>query len=206
MDLEQLADFLLNPNVPPLWLYTALFLGVILESFFPPWPSDIVTLYCAFLAGRGRLDPAVVFVLASLGSQVGVMGGFWVGRRWGRALLVERPTRLLPTERLAQLEGWFARYGAAAVLVSRFFPGVRALVTPAAGLAGLSAWLVGGYAAVAVVLWNGFVFGIGMAAGARFDWAKRILATYNSVALALVLAGLAAWLIIALLRRRRRAG
>lgn len=203
MDLEQLADFLLNPKVPSVWLYTALFLGTVLESFFPPWPSDLVTLYCAFQAGRGRLDPAVVFVLASLGSQVGVMGGFWVGRRWGRALLVERPTRLLPTERLAMLEGWFARYGAAAVLVSRFFPGVRALVTPAAGLAGLSAAKVGVSAGIAVLVWNGFVFGIGLTAGARFDWAKRILATYNSAALALLLAGLAAWLLVALLRRRR---
>ena len=203
MDLEQLAEFLLNPNVPRPWLYAALFLGTVLESFFPPWPSDLVTLYCAFQAGRGRLDPAVVFILASLGSQTGVMGGYWVGRRWGRALLVERPTRLLPTERLARLEGWFARYGAAAVLVSRFFPGVRALVTPAAGLAGLGAWRVGGFAAIAVLVWNGFVFGIGMAAGARFDWARQILATYNSAALALLLAGLAAWAIVALIRRRR---
>ncbi len=174
-------------------MYTVLFFGCVLESFFPPWPADVITLYTGFLAGRGLLAPGVVFGVAVMGTQTGVMGAFWLSRRWGRALLAGPMARFLPTGQLDRLEAWFARYGAPAIAISRFFPGIRALVTPAAGLAGFAAWKVWVFAGVSVVLWNVFVVGVGLVAGRELGWAKRILVRYNTAALiaaaAIVLAG-----------------
>lgn len=193
MDLERIATLVLDPGVPPLLIYAAVFLSCVLESFFPPWPTDVIALYAGFLAGRGVLVPGVVFAVAICGTQVGVMGAFWAGRRWGRALLAGPMGRYIPLGRLKQVEDWFAHYGAPAIAVSRFFPGIRALVTPAAGLAGFAEWKVWVFAGMSVVLWNVLVVGLGLLAGTHLDWAKQVLIRYNTAVLALVGILVAGW-------------
>ena len=56
MNLDGLAELVLHPGIPPLAIYAVLFLSCVLESFFPPWPTDVLVLYAGFLAGRGQLD------------------------------------------------------------------------------------------------------------------------------------------------------
>ena len=184
--LERLAEFLLDPGVSPLLIYAIVFVSCILESFFPPWPTDVIAIYAGFLAGRGVLTAEVVFLAAIIGTQVGVMAVFFLSRHWGRALLAGPLGRYVPLERLARLEVWFARYGAPAIAISRFLPAVRALVMPAAGLAGFPAWKVWVFAGVSVVLWNVFVVGVGLLAGTHLPWAKQVLVRYNVVAGVLV--------------------
>ncbi len=135
------------------------------------------------------------------------MGVFWISRHWGRAFLTGPMGRYLPAHRLGSLEGWFARWGGPAIAVSRFFPGVRALVMPAAGLAAFAAWKVCVFAGVSVVAWNVFVVGIGLLAGTHLDWGKQVLLRYNAVAGGVVAAALVAAAVTLLIRRAlRRAG
>ena len=204
MDLDRLAELVLDPGIPPLVIYTVLFLSCALESFFPPWPTDLIVLYAGFLAGRGQLGQAPVLASAILGTQVGVMAIFWLARRWGPRLLAGRLGRLLYADRLEQLERGFARYGVPAVAISRFFPGVRALVMPAAGLARFSAWKVLWWAGLSVVVWNTLVVGLGVLAGTHLDWAKSVLVGYNTVALGIVVAGLLAGAGVLVYRARAR--
>ena len=204
MDLERLAAVALDPGIPPLLVYAVVFGSCILESFFPPWPTDVIVVYAGFLAGRGIVAGEAVLAAAILGTQLGVMVVFWIFRRWGRSLLGGPMGRYVPAERLTSLEGWFARYGAPAIAVSRFFPGVRALVMPAAGLADLAAWKVWVFAGTSVVIWNVFVVGIGLLAGSHLEWAKQLLVRYNTVAGGLIVVVLAGWAAIAVCRRLAR--
>jgi membrane protein DedA with SNARE-associated domain len=204
MSLDRLAELVLDPGIPPLAIYSVLFLSCILESFFPPWPTDLIVLYAGFLAGRGQLEYGVVLAAAIVGTQVGVMATFWLARRWGPRLLAGRFGRLLNTDRLALLERLFHRYGVPAVAISRFFPGIRALVMPAAGLARFSAWKVLWWAGLSVIVWNTLVVGLGVFAGTHLGWAKQVLVGYNTVALAVVAAGLLAAAFVLVYRARAR--
>ncbi len=203
MDLERLASFLLDPGIPPALLYTVVFLSCVLESFFPPWPTDVIAVYAGFLAGRGVLAPLAVFGAAIAGTQLGVMVVFWLSRRWGRTLLAGPFGRYVAPARLTSLEAWFARYGVPAIAISRFFPGLRALVMPAAGLAGFAAWKVWVFAGVSVVIWNAFVVGLGLLAGTHLDWAKQVLVRYNTIAAAVAGLAILGWVLAYLFRRRR---
>ena len=204
MNLDRLAELVLDPGIPPLAIYSVLFLSCILESFFPPWPTDLIVLYAGFLAGRGQLQHGLVLATAIVGTQIGVMAIFWLARRWGPALLAGRLGRVLAAKPLGQLERGFARYGVPAVAVSRFFPGIRALVMPAAGLARFSAWKVLGWAGLSVVIWNTLVVGLGVLAGTHLDWAKNVLVGYNAVALGVVAAGILAVAFVLIYRARAR--
>jgi membrane protein DedA with SNARE-associated domain len=190
MNLDQLAETILDPGVPPLAIYSLIFLSCILESFFPPWPTDLIVLYGGFLAGRGQLEREFVLLAAIAGTQIGVMAIFGLARRYGPALLAGPLGRVIHANRLGQLERGFARFGAPAVAISRFFPGIRALVMPAAGLAHFSAWKVLWWAGLSVVVWNTLVVGLGVLTGTHLDLAKNLLVGYNSVALGIVAAAL----------------
>jgi alkaline phosphatase len=196
----------LDPAVSPGLIYAVVFLSCVLESFFPPWPTDVISVYAGFLAGRGQLDHRLVLGSAVTGTQLGVMTAFWIGRHWGHALLTGPLGRWLRADRLARLERWFERYGAPAVAISRFFPGIRALVMPAAGLAGFSAWKVLLWAGLSVVVWNVLVVGLGVIAGTHLDWARRVLVRYNLVAGIVVLAAIiVAGFLVVRARARRSA-
>jgi membrane protein DedA with SNARE-associated domain len=160
----------------------------------------VIAVYAGFLAGRGRLEQGIVLAVAIAGTQIGVMATFWLGRCWGPALLEGRFGRLFRAHRLEQLERWFARYGVPAVAISRFFPGVRALVMPAAGLARFSAWKVLWWAGLSVVVWNVLVVGLGVLAGTHVGWAKQVLVGYNTVAFAILGTGVVAGGLVLLYR------
>jgi membrane protein DedA with SNARE-associated domain len=204
VSLDQLAEFVLDPGIPPLAIYTLILLSCILESFFPPWPTDLIVLYAGFLAGRGQLDPGLVLVAAIVGTQIGVMAIFGLVRQLGPALLAGRLGRVLYADRLGQLERWFHRYGAPAVAASRFVPGIRALVMPAAGLARFSAWKVLWWAGLSVVVWNALVVGLGVLTGTHLGWARQVLVGYNAVALGIVAAGLLVVAFVLFYRARAR--
>jgi len=204
MNLDRLAEIVLDPGIPPLLIYACVFLSCIIESFFPPWPTDVLVLYAGFLAGRGQLEQGLVLVLAIVGTQIGVMAVFWLARRWGPVLFVSRFGRLVHAQRLEQLERWFARWGVPAVAISRFFPGIRALVMPAAGLARFSAWKVLWWAGISVVAWNTLVVGLGVLAGTHLDWARQVLLGYNAVALGIVGVAVVGTGIVLLCRARAR--
>ena len=44
MNLDRLAEIVLDPGIPSLLIYVCVFLSCILESFFPPWPTEELVL------------------------------------------------------------------------------------------------------------------------------------------------------------------
>jgi membrane protein DedA with SNARE-associated domain len=204
VNLDHLAAVLLDPGIPPAVVYAVVFGSCILESFFPPWPTDVIAVYAGFLAGRGVVTPSLVFLAAVLGTQIGVLAVFWICRHWGRSLLAGPMRRYVPAEQLWRLEAWFDRYGAPAIAVSRFLPGIRALVMPAAGLADFPVWKVCVFAGIAVIGWNVFVVGIGLWAGSHLEWATDLLVRYSTVAGGLAALALGGWVVWAAYRRLTR--
>lgn len=110
--------------------YLGLFLIVCAESglmigFF--LPGDSLLFAAGFLASQGFLNIwtliIVFFAAAVLGDNIGYM----LGARYGARIIAER--------RAEQARHFFARYGAWAVLVGRFIPGVRAFTPAVAGTA-----------------------------------------------------------------------
>ena len=91
--------------------------------------------------------------------------GYWLGRRYGRAI-VERYARwLLKPGRLVVAESFVRRYGALAVCVARFVGGFRFLAGPLAGAVGLPFRSFFGGNLVGAMLFVPYAVGIGYAIG-----------------------------------------
>jgi membrane-associated protein len=73
----------------------------------------------AAFASQGKLNIAAVLIVAALGCEVGGLGGFRIGYRWGRELL-ERPGPAMEWRKKAVAKGEevYQKWGRAAVFVT----------------------------------------------------------------------------------------
>lgn len=189
-------------------LYLLLFLSAFIENVFPPAPGDTVTAFGAFLVGTGRLDYFLVYLATTLGSVFGFVCLVMIGRVLGREFFIGRDYRHLPARRIVKAETWFRRYGYPVVLVNRFLPGVRSVISLASGIARLSLWKVLLCASISASVWNLIWIHTGYMLGDNWDLVKdrmgSILRNYNTVVLALMAAAIAAYLIIRRVAKNRR--
>jgi membrane protein DedA with SNARE-associated domain len=188
--------------LPPAVLYLVLALVAAAENIFPPIPADTVVAFGAFLAARGHATLAGALAATLGGNIAGAMGMYAAGRRFGATRLERRLGGGSSGSRLEQLYG---RYGAAALFLSRFLPGVRSLVPPFAGALRLPAWRVFLILGTASAVWYGAITVIAYRVGA--DWPTlqaRMHGWQHGIVIGAAVAAVlvvGAWLIF----RRRRA-
>jgi membrane protein DedA with SNARE-associated domain len=120
--------------------YGALF-GVLLGEYAGlPVPGETVLLGAVVLAGAGHLSLPLVIVLAAAAAILGDCIGYAIGRRGGRRLLLRPGPFVARRHRMLHgAERFFARYGEAAVFLSRWVPCARYLTPLTAGAAKM-AW------------------------------------------------------------------
>lgn len=188
-------------------VYIFLFFNSLFESVFPPYPSDAFVLVFAFLAGQGHYDPYMLYGLTAAGSISGIMIIYYVGRKYGDAVLefFSRSFlgRLFPVRMIEKSKKKFNQRGDLIVLLNRFLPGMRAPICFAAGIVGIKVPKVFLYSLISVLIWNAFLVTVGFYVGATWDEASRFLRNYTIVA-GLILIAMLILLTIFYFKKRRK--
>jgi membrane protein DedA with SNARE-associated domain len=175
-------------EISPWFVYLVIGVGAAIENFFPPIPADTFVVLGALLAAAGRASPLYVFVWTWLANVGGAVVVYALARRYGnRFFNTAAGRRLLHPRQLEQIGRFYARWGWPAIFVSRFLPGLRAVVPVFAGVTSTPAVVVVLPVAVASALWYGFLVYLGALAGRNLDW---ILATLDDVGVPLLAAAL----------------
>jgi membrane protein DedA with SNARE-associated domain len=101
------------------WQYVLLFLAVAASWAGVPLIGTAALGTAAVAASQRRLDFAVVIVVSVIAGEAGGLGGYAIGRRWGRRLL-ERPGRHQARREKVMERGQslYARWGFLAVFVT----------------------------------------------------------------------------------------
>jgi membrane protein DedA with SNARE-associated domain/uncharacterized tellurite resistance protein B-like protein len=192
-------------QLPPAAVYTVLALLAAVENVIPPVPSDAAVALGAFLSNRGVTTPLGVFLVTWTANLAGATAVYYAARRYGRRLFATSTgRRLLAPRSLAIIEREYLRFGVAGIFVSRFLPGIRAVVPPFAGLVNLGPLRTLVPTGVASAIWYGGITLLGSLIGAEWDRINHILLSVNRT-LGIVTAGLlAAGFTWYLVRRRKR--
>lgn len=175
-------------ELPPVLIYLTLGIGAAVENVVPPIPADTFVLFGGLLAGLGRADPRIVVLGVWVGNVGSAMAVYAVARWHGQGLGETRLARwLLHPQQLDQIRLFYERWGTPAIFLSRFLPGVRAVVPVFAGLSQLGVWSVAVPMAAASALWYGALVYLGATAGRNWEGIRATLDRFNHGLLGLAL-------------------
>src|SRR6059058_2321793 len=129
--LHSITDWL--GDLPLGSLYVTIAALSAFENFFPPFPSDAVIAFGSFLVDRAHGSPFTVFFLGWLGNITGAGITYTLGRKFGSRAFLRRLEKYAGPNAEPRIRELHKKYGFWGLFVSRFLPGVRAIVPPFAG-------------------------------------------------------------------------
>lgn len=192
--LTQITEWLLSIiAVSGMW---GIFFATVLESFFPPIPSEIVLFSAGFYAKsqESLLLLVLLAIVAAFGNFVGTLP-FYLVSRFSADNLLPRflrrfgPYLMFSETDLAKTQKFFDKRGGVTVFVARLIPGIRSLVAFPAGVAKMNFLKYTLYTLAGSLSWNLILSGIGYWA---FGYKDQVLAVLdpisNIVLIAVVLA------------------
>jgi membrane protein DedA with SNARE-associated domain len=184
--------------------YVGVFLLMVAESMFLPVPSEAVMPFAGFAIAEHTLSWAGVIAFATLGSIVGSLIGYMIGKLGGRPF-VDRFGKyvLLDQTDLAATDRFFTRRGGITILVARFIPVVRHLISIPAGIGSMRLLPFCAFTIVGAGIWNAFLAWCGFVL--QKNWS--VILRYShiiDIVVVVILAGLIVLYVVRHLMRRRR--
>jgi membrane protein DedA with SNARE-associated domain len=169
---------------------------VALETIVPPIPSELVLAMSGYLASEGRVHPILVVVAATLGSVLGAVALYWLGRLAGEDRLHRWLDRLplVDTSDLDKADRWFEKYGQHAVLFGRMVPVVRSVVSIPAGASGMPMARFLTLTTIGSGVWNSLFVGLGYTLGSRWQDIERYSTWFDLAILATFAVLIGAWI------------
>ncbi|MDB4963763.1 MAG: putative rane-associated protein [Myxococcales bacterium] len=184
--------------------YPGLFLLIVAESTMIPIPSLLVMPFAGFMASQGDFSLPVILVINSVAALLGSALSYWIGAAGGKPLLLKYGKYVFVRPKdLEKTEAYFAAHGKWTVLIARFLPVVRHIISIPAGIARMPLIPFFTQTFIGSTLWGGGLMILGYELGTRWESiatkAKRVdLVIAVVVVLALVGVG------IGFIVRRRR--
>ena len=148
--------------------YWLVFLFMVIESSFLPFPSEVVVPPAAYLAvTKGDMNVFLIVLVATAGAVVGALINYflavWLGRpivyafansRIGHACLIDRA-------KVEKAERYFDEHGAVSTFIGRLIPAVRQLISIPAGLARMNIGKFVAFTALGACVWNCILAALG---------------------------------------------
>jgi membrane protein DedA with SNARE-associated domain len=187
--------------------YVGVFLLTLLETMFPPIPSEVVLPLAGMRAAQGPLGLAGVIIFATAGSMLGNFLWYLIARaikperfRW----FIDRHGRWLTMNwrDVEKVQGHFERHGAGIVFAGRMIPALRTFISIPPGILRM---LVGRYllwSTLGTAIWSAALATGGYALGANFERIEEVAAPLTTGIVVLAVA----WYLWRQLTWNRRAG
>lgn len=161
-----------------------------------PIPSEVTFAFggamcTTAIAGDSPLNIVVVIAIGAVGSLVGSVIAYEVGRYAGRPIVDRYGKWVLLTHKdLDTAERWFARWGDLSVFLGRVIPVVRTVISVPAGLAKMRRGHFAVLTTLGATIWVGVLTAIGYALGANWEHVAGAfkVAQYPIIAVIAVLA------------------
>ena len=146
-------------------IYLLLFFLLLLCGIGFPMAEELVLLAGGVLVASGVLNPLLMFLVTFLGTIVGDVLLFWLGRGLATKLTTSAYfSRWLSPQKITTGGAFFARYGNTTVFLARFIPGLRAPTFFLAGTMQMPFWrftaidILAGLIFVPMICWLGYLF------------------------------------------------
>jgi membrane protein DedA with SNARE-associated domain len=181
--------------------YLGVAMAVALETIVAPIPSEIILPMAGWKVSQSAADPSVLepltglpwnlplaVGLATAGSLVGAVVGYYIGA-WGGRPLLDRYGRYvgIGAEDLDRADRWFDRWGSWAVFFGRMVPLVRTFVSYPAGISRMPLPRFLLFTTLGSVPWNFALIYAGFLVGENYPVIEETIKPYEYVIYAVVI-------------------
>lgn len=143
--------------------YISVFIFMVMESMVFPVPSEAVMPFAGMLiagteSGGPRFTFALVILISTLGSIVGSLLSYAIGFYGGKPFIARFGKYFLINHHdLEFTESFFKKHGSITILICRFIPVIRHLISIPAGTAGMNMIKFLVYTVIGAGIWNTFL-------------------------------------------------
>lgn len=142
--------------------YLFVFIFMVIESSFIPFPSELVVPPAAYLALQEGSSMNIYFValFATIGALVGAYINYYLAIWLGRPIVYKFANSrfghicLLDQTKVEKAEIYFDKHGVISTFIGRLIPGIRQLISIPAGLARMNLIKFSIFTTLGALLWN----------------------------------------------------
>lgn len=167
---------------------------MLLETVFPPVPSEVIMTVAGVSAARGNMSFTGVVASGTAGAMLGNYLWFWLAIKFGPHRLerfLEKHGRWLTLHWTDVERGQllFKKHGSIIVLVARMLPTFRSLISIPAGIFKMSHRRFLVFSTIGTAGWSAALAGAGYALGSQFTEVEKILGPLSTAIIALIVIG-----------------
>ena len=180
--------------------YLGIIFAMFAENVFPPIPSELIMPAAGFAVARGDLNLILVILAGTLGSVIGALPLYYLGRllnedrllvftqKYGKYVFVK------PSDIRAS-SVWFDKHGSKAVFFGRMVPGIRSFISIPAGMSKMPILPFLVFTALGSSIWTSLLTIAGYYFGENYEVIETMLAPYSKGFLLLAVVIILAWFI-----------
>ena len=173
--------------------YFGVFFLIALENVFPPIPSEVILLFGGFMTGISKLNVVGVIIAATLGSLLGAIILYYVGKILNKERLkkivsgkIGKVLRLKASD-IESADHWFDTKGNKTVFFCRFIPIVRSLISIPAGMSEMPMPKFLIYTTFGSLIWNSVLTIIGAKVGDNWESILGIFNNFSHIVLIILI-------------------
>lgn len=180
--------------------YLGIGLLMFLENLFPPIPSELIMPLAGLTVAQGKLQFAPVVVAGVVGTVLGALPWYYLGKTVGEQRLKRLADRYgkwltISSKDITEAKRWFNKHGGKAVLFCRLVPGVRTLISLPAGMSNMHLVPFLLYSTLGTLLWVGLLTYAGYALGENYALVEEYLAPVSKIVLIALIVAFVVWVV-----------
>ncbi len=171
--------------------YFGVFLLMLLETVFPPIPSEVIMPVAGIRAAHGPMSLGGVIASGTAGAMTGNLLWYLLARSVGLVrfkAFIDRHGRWLTLDwyDVEKVRRAFGRFGAGIVFVGRMLPTLRTFISVPAGLVHMQLLKFLLWSTFGTALWSGALAAAGFLLGRRFAKIEEVVGPLSSVVVAAI--------------------
>jgi membrane protein DedA with SNARE-associated domain len=164
---------------------------MLLETVFPPVPSEVIMTVAGVSAARGNMTLAGTIAAGTAGAMLGNWLWYWLAIKFGEKRLhvfIDKYSRLLTLDwdEVERGHALFRKHGSIIVLVARMIPTFRSLISIPAGLFKMSLRRFLVFSTIGTAGWSAALAGAGYFLGSQFEDVEKYLGPLSTLVIAAI--------------------